>query len=507
MARSDLFISHASLDSDAAAALVAEIENAGVACWFAPRDVSLGGSYQAEIVDAIENCRAVLLVFSEAANKSEHVLREIELAARDKKPIYPVKIDRSEPTGGLKYLLANKQWVERTAVGNRLADRIAKLFASPGSEIVRDDSKSPVTPPAKSRAPTIAICAALVVVIAVAAMGWFFGRGLFSEPAVTARGPDHKADASKLVSSNALPSSTGVDSSSQDRPNTPATPTSVPKQSSPKPALVLASLPPQSSEVGTGGQLFRECDVCPIMAVIPPGQASVGSPNHEPGRNASEGPQQVVMFTHAFAAGQTEVTFDEWLACVAEGGCNAHRPGDYGWGHGKQPVINVSWNDAKSYVEWLSRKTGKPYRLLSEAEWEYAARGCLAACGSKTFWFGNDIAPARANYDWRFSYNASPKAQPPRRTIASDSSEPNPFGLYHVHGNVREWVEDCWNASLTGLPKDGAARSTGDCESRVVRGGSWSDEPKELRAAARSWEVKGERRAQIGFRVGRSLTP
>jgi formylglycine-generating enzyme required for sulfatase activity len=244
------------------------------------------------------------------------------------------------------------------------------------------------------------------------------------------------------------------------------------------------------------------------MAIVPAGQAMIGSPDHELGRNASEGPQQSIVIRQPFAVGRSEVSFDEWLVCVAEGGCNAHRPGDYGWGHGKQPVINVSWSDAKAYVEWLSRKTGKPYRLLSEAEWEYAARGCTSPrCASMPFWFGAEIAPARANYDWRYSYNASPKAQPPRRTAATDASEPNPFGLLHVHGNVREWVEDCWNASLAGLPSDGSARKTGDCNSHVTRGGSWSDEPKDLRAATRSWEVTGERRAQIGFRVARSLTP
>jgi formylglycine-generating enzyme required for sulfatase activity len=243
------------------------------------------------------------------------------------------------------------------------------------------------------------------------------------------------------------------------------------------------------------------------MAVVPAGQSSIGSPDHEIGRNANEGPQQTVAIRAPFALGRSEVSFAEWMACVAEGGCNAFRPGDYGWGYGKQPVINVSWKDARAYVEWLSRKTGATYRLPSEAEWEYAARGCTARCANAPFWFGSRIEPARANYNWNASYDASPKAQPPRRTVATDTSEPNPFGLLHVHGNVREWMEDCWNQSLAGLPKDGSARTTGDCNSHVVRGGSWSDEPKDLRLASRSWEVAGERQAQIGFRVARALTP
>ena len=207
-----------------------------------------------------------------------------------------------------------------------------------------------------------------------------------------------------------------------------------------------------------------------------------------------------------FAVGRAAVTFDEWNACVAEGGCNAYRPGDYGWGRGKRPVINVSWNDAQAYVKWLSAKTGAPYRLLSEAEREYATRGCTSpACPSTPFWFGAEISPDRANYDWRYSYNGSAKAQATRRTVATDAAAPNPFGLLQVHGNVREWVEDCWNANLSGLPRDGTARTTGDCSGHVLRGGSWADEPKDLRSAKRTWEVTTERQAEIGFRVARTL--
>jgi formylglycine-generating enzyme required for sulfatase activity len=250
---------------------------------------------------------------------------------------------------------------------------------------------------------------------------------------------------------------------------------------------------------------FRECDNCPEMVVVPGGSFVMGSPGNEPSRTADEGPQQQITFGHAFAVGRSAVTFAEWNECVAEGGCNAYRPGDYGWGGGKHPVINVSWNDAQAYVKWLSQKTGAPYRLLSEAEREYVTRGCASACPSTPFWFGTEISPERANYDWRYSYAGSAKKMPPRRTVETDVAEPNPFGLFQVHGNVREWVEDCWNASLAGEPRDGTARSKGDCASHVVRGGSWADEPKDLRSAKRTWEMTTERRAEIGFRVARTL--
>jgi formylglycine-generating enzyme required for sulfatase activity len=283
---------------------------------------------------------------------------------------------------------------------------------------------------------------------------------------------------------------------------------SVPAETAPAPALVapVGPLPSDRERALKPRDGFKECDRCPEMIVTPAGAFMMGSPASELQRGANEGPQQEVVIRATFAVGRSEVSFEEWFACVAEGGCNSYRPGDYGWGAGKRPVINVSWADAKAYVKWLSEKTGAPYRLLSEAEREYVARGCTSpSCPSTPFWFGKEISPARANYDWRFSYAGSPKAQPPRRTVATDASEPNPFGLLHVHGNVWEWVEDCWNETLAGLPQDASPRLTGDCTRHVMRGGAWSDEPKDLRSAKRSWEVAGERRAEIGFRVARTL--
>ncbi len=251
---------------------------------------------------------------------------------------------------------------------------------------------------------------------------------------------------------------------------------------------------------------FKECDNCPEMVTVPAGTFLMGSPPTEPGHQSNEGPQQQITFARPFAVGRSAVTFDEWNACVAEDGCNAYRPGDYGWGRDKRPVINVSWGDAHAYAAWLSKKTGAPYRLLSEAEREYATRACTSTdCPSTPFWFGAEISPDRANYDWRRSYNGSAKAQAALRTVATDASEPNPFGLFQVHGNVREWVEDCWNPSLSGQPPDGTARMRGDCSGHVLRGGSWKEEPRDLRSAKRTWEMADERQPEIGFRVARTL--
>jgi formylglycine-generating enzyme required for sulfatase activity len=199
--------------------------------------------------------------------------------------------------------------------------------------------------------------------------------------------------------------------------------------------------------------------------------------------------------------GRFAVTFDEWDACVADGGCG-HRAVDKGWSRGRQPVINVSWNDAKGYVAWLSKKTGKTYRLLTEAEREYVTRA-----GTITpFWWGSSISTSQANYDGNFIYGG-PKGEYRQRTVPVDSFEPNPWGLYQVHGNVWEWVEDCWNGSYKGALPNGSARITGECDRHVVRGGSWGDDPQKLRSAFRNRLATGSRGMDLGFRVARMLAP
>ncbi len=219
------------------------------------------------------------------------------------------------------------------------------------------------------------------------------------------------------------------------------------------------------------GDTFRDCNECPEMVVVPSGSFLMGSPEDEEGRYDNEGPQHRVTIAEPFAIGVYEVTFDEWDACVAAGGCNGYRPDDDGWGRGRRPVINVSWDDAQAYVDWLSDRTGEEYRLPSEAEWEYAARA-----GTTTrYWPGDEITAEYAN----FGRNVG-------RTIEVGSlGRPNAFGLHDVHGNVWEWVEDCWNDSYAGAPANGTAWTSGDCGRRVLRGGSWDDYPRSLRSAYR----------------------
>jgi formylglycine-generating enzyme required for sulfatase activity len=240
---------------------------------------------------------------------------------------------------------------------------------------------------------------------------------------------------------------------------------------------------------------FKECDKCPEMVVVPQGQFMMGSRDGEEGRSENEGPQHLVTFRSQFAVGRYAVTFDEWDACVADGGCDGWKPDDRGWGRGPRPVINVSWSHAKAYVAWISSKTKKDYRLLSEAEREYVTRA-----GTETpFWWGGAISADQANYVAADKFRA--------QTIATDSFAPNPWGLFQVHGNVNEWTEDCYSATYNKAPNDGSSRSSAgsDCQTRVLRGGSWEDGLTWLRSRSRDRRSVDARQDSIGFRIARTL--
>ena len=234
------------------------------------------------------------------------------------------------------------------------------------------------------------------------------------------------------------------------------------------------------------GEVFRDCPTCPELVVVPAGSFVMGSQLYWR--------QHQVTIPQPFAVGVYEVTFGEWDACVSGGGCG-YRPRDGGRGRGRRPVMNVNWEDAQAYVGWLSEQTGKRYRLLSEAEWEYVARA-----GTTTeYWWGDEIGRNRANC------NGCGSQWDDERTAPVGSFQPNGFGLYDVHGNVWEWVQDCWNRGYAGAPRDGRAWETGDCSRRVLRGGSWYYEPRYLRSANRIRNTADYRFNSSGFRIARSL--
>jgi len=268
-----------------------------------------------------------------------------------------------------------------------------------------------------------------------------------------------------------------------------------------------------SIEPGSG-KSFRDCPKCPEMVVAPAGSFLMGSTQEEINvlivecnseLYQAEAPQHKVTISKPFAVGKFAVTFDEWDACIADGGCGGYSPKDEGWGRGTRPVINMSWYDAKAYAAWLSKKTGKDYRLLSEAEHEYVTRA-----GTTTpFWWGTSISTDQANYDGNYTCGGGSKGEYRQKTVPVDSFKPNPWGLYQVHGNIDEWVEDCFEDNYDNAPLDGSAVTTGKCEKRVLRGGTWMDSPALLRAAYRSWDkfINIHYRHHDGFRVARAVTP
>ena len=235
------------------------------------------------------------------------------------------------------------------------------------------------------------------------------------------------------------------------------------------------------------GDTFRDCTDCPELVVLPAGSFDMGSTSEY------ENPIHRVTLAKPFAIGRHEVTLSEWDKCVDEGGCK-YRPDDRGWGRGERPAVNLSWLDAKAFASWLSQKTGKAYRLPSEAEWEYAARA-----GTNTaYWWGRDVGSRQANC-------RECNAGEPQRTTPVGSFRPNGFGLYDTAGNVAEWMEDCWNDNYRGAPHDGTAWMSGQCRMHVLRGGAFDSQARYLRSTSRFRYDTDVRYIANGFRVVREL--
>ncbi len=265
---------------------------------------------------------------------------------------------------------------------------------------------------------------------------------------------------------------------------------------------------------------FKDCPTCPEMVVVPTGTFTMGSPASEPARGDTEDQVQVTI-AQPFAVGRFAVTRGEFASFVADtghktdGGCSTWSgtewklQTDRSWRSAgfaqddRHPVVCVNWDDARAYAAWLSAKTGKTYRLLSESKREYVTRA-----GTTTpFWWGSSITPNQANYNGSVEpyKGGGSKGEFRQRTVAVDSFAANPWGLHNVHGNVLEWTEDCWNDKNAGNPGNGSTRSAGDCSRRVLRGGSWLNNPQILRSAARGWNYSVNRVNVYGFRVGRTF--
>ena len=234
---------------------------------------------------------------------------------------------------------------------------------------------------------------------------------------------------------------------------------------------------------------LQDCTTCPVMRLVQGGSFSMGSSNSELLYDTTEQPQHLVSLG-SFYAGKLEVTQREWNACVAAKGCQGNR-NNQDEVQDELPVIQVSWYDAQVYVSWLSKHTGKDYRLMSESEWEFAARG-----GNQSlYYFGADNSKLE-NFAW---YEGNSDGQAHR----VGGKNMNPYGLHDIYGNVAEWTSDCWNNSYAGAPKDGTQWKAGNCKVRVLRGGSWEDDPANMRSASRKFGIAEFGNSSVGFRVAR----
>lgn len=300
--------------------------------------------------------------------------------------------------------------------------------------------------------------------------------------------------------------------------STPAVVTPTPSAKS-DPAVRIGMLTDVLERELRPGARFKECETCPEMVVIPRTDFIMGSTPATVGHEPDEGPTRKVSFNTRIAVSRFAVTLGEYETFVAltgyrlNPGCRAFESGQWversdfsfrnpGFPQGPDhPVVCLNWNDAKAYADWMTSRMKAEYRLPTEAEREYFTR---AGTGT-LFWWGNDIAPARAGYDWAYPLGTGQRAETRRGTHPVNAFQANPWGLFQVHGNVSEWVEDCWNDNYRGAPTDGSAWIAGDCKRRVLRGGSWGYAAKDLRASYREGATSTNRTFNFGFRLVRVL--
>ena len=284
------------------------------------------------------------------------------------------------------------------------------------------------------------------------------------------------------------------------------------------------------------GDVFKDCNRCPEMVVVPAGAFTMGSPESEKDRDKEESPQHEVTFARQFAVGRVHVTVDQFAAFISETGYNTgskcqtfeggtlqHRRGR-SWRapgftqDGSHPVVCLNWNDAKAYADWLARKTGKAYHPVTEAEWEYATRARTQPGTYPRYWFGNEETDlcryanvadqtAKSILAGTKAWTVAPCSDGYAHTAPVGSFAANGFGLHDMLGNALQWTGDCSHDDYKGAPSDGSAWTSGDCRIRPTRGGSWYNFPKNLRAAARIWANANYRLNYVGFRLARTLTP
>jgi formylglycine-generating enzyme required for sulfatase activity len=458
----DVFISHSARDKPYADAVCAKLESRNIRCWIAPRDIRPGMTWAGAIIEAVDGARVMLLLFSSHANSSSQITREVEYAVQKQIVIVPVKVEDVIPTGDFAYFLATPHWLDAIAPPfeqhlDRIADSV-KFWLEPihtGAATTKVQPTEPVRNPASAppastltaaaRKPKWIVPAIVVLTIALVSTAAFFGaRHYLAQP---------RGSVLDERTSQAL-----------DREHAA-------KQSA--------------------GRIFRDCADCPQMVEIPAGSFTMGSPSSEAGHDSDEEPLHLVTIGYSFAVSRYPVTRDEYGRFARENHASDEWQNPSFPQTEQDPVVQVSWNDANAYAAWLSKKTGHGYRLLSEAEYEYAER----AGTSTAYWWGDtDADLCRYAIGGPCNHHG---------TVPVGSYPANAFGLYDMAGNAWEWTADCSNKSYAGAPNDGAVWKSGNCDQPVQRGGSWHS--RSLRSANRSRDSKEIRSDHDGFRVARTL--
>lgn len=492
----DVFVSYNREDLEVAQRIVEGLVEEGVDVWL-DQDLRAGENYDEVTEERLRNAKAVVVLWSSRSVKSRWVRAEATIGSR-KSALVPAMIEECDrplmfeliQTADLSKWEGDRkdpQWRAFVDDVNRRIESANQGGVAPGTLAAEAGVVGPA--PAKSagksskkekaaksslgksapRRPGMkekkggGFVGALVVLVILALLGGgaFYGWRSY--------GPE-------LIS--ALSSRVGARQEAEATPVPPASPAPAPIETAavqPEPANPEPAPPVRDT--------FKDCEECPPMLRLKGGEFQMGAPNDEPGRKIWEGPVRKVTVAD-YALGVTEVTFDQWDACVNQGGCNAYKPTDRDWGRGKRPVIQVSWQDAQSYTKWLSKKTGRNYRLPAEAEWEFAARA-----GTTTpFWWGAMYDAGKAGVG---PYPQSVEVLPE-----------NPWGLKGMLGNVAEWVQDCYVNTYASAPADARpVEVRGACATRVVRGGSFEDPVDGLRVASRSRNAPTLRERKTGFRV------